>query len=181
MAYDVITILDATGTPRKVTVQTVETDELVQTVGIDQAGNPVGTGNPLHVQGAVLTDIKGLLGDTAAAQVWKSFNRTTTATGEAIWTPASGKRVAITHMVVSAYDTTAARMLFWFGASGDTTYSAGTDQLVLAWSCAPSSTVKPFIVLAPPKPILAATADHILRVTTDAAVDFDVSAYGYEF
>lgn len=122
-----------------------------------------------------------LLGTTVATQLWKSFNATTTQTGIAVWTPTSGKKVAITHLTIGTYGTTAARLILWFGASADTTYSAGTDQLVFAGSFAPSATAYPGVVLVPPTPILAGTVDYVLRVTTDAALSHDIAVYGYEF
>lgn len=181
MAYDTITILDAGGVSRKIAVQTVETDELIQTMGLDQGGDPVGSGNPMHVQGDVLDDIKELLGDVPAAQIWKSFATTGTESGTDIWTPASGKKIAITHIEINIGGTTGGIVTLWFGASGDTSYTAGTDQPVGApWEVAPSATVKPFKHISPAKPIIAATADHRLKITTSAGVTVKGVAYGYE-
>jgi len=114
-------------------------------------------------------------------QIWKSANFTTTQTGGAIWTPTASTRVAITYLAISAYGTTAARCIIWFGAGGDTTYTAGTDQLLWAGSFAPSSTSKPGAILSLPNSIFAATTDHVLRITTDAAISLDITVYGYEF
>lgn len=165
----------------------------------DVAHDSADSGNPVKIGGKAATslptavasgDRTNVLTDTfgrpltahidAAMQIWKSGNYTTTQTGTAIWTPTSGKKVVITNIVLGAYGTTAARVILWFGASGDTTYSAGTDQLVAAVSFAPSSTSKPGLVLCPPVPIVGATADYILRITTDAGVSIDVTVYGYE-
>lgn len=110
-----------------------------------------------------------------------AFNATTTQTGAAMWTPASGKRIAITSLVIGTYGTTAARVIIWIGASGDTTYTAGTDHAVVIASFAPSATVKPGLVLTPAVPIFSATADHILKITTDAGISIDVTWNGYEF
>lgn len=110
-----------------------------------------------------------------------AFNATTTQTGAAMWTPASGKRIAITSLVIGTYGTTSARVIIWIGASGDTTYTAGTDHAVVIASFAPSSTVKPGLVLTPAVPIFSATADHILKITTDAGISIDVTWNGYEF
>lgn len=128
-----------------------------------------------------LDTIITLLGSTVATQVWKSANYTTAQTGAAVWTPGSGKKIAITHLSIGTYGTTAARLILWFGASGDTTYSAGTDQLVFAASFAPSSSGYPGAILQPSSPILCGTADHILRITTAAGLSVDVAVYGYEF
>lgn len=114
-------------------------------------------------------------------QTWKSGNYTTTQTGVALWTPTAGKTVAVTYLAVSSYATTAGRVIVWFGASGDTTYTAGTDQLVWAGSFAPSANSKPGAILTFNTPIFSANVDYVLRVTTDAGISLDVSVYGYEF
>lgn len=117
---------------------------------------------------------------TPDMQVSKAFNATTTQTGAAIWTPAAGKKVVLTCLVIGTYGTTAARVIIWFGASADTTYTAGTDQPVVLASFAPSATVKPGLVLPLPVPLAAITADHVLRITTDAGISIDVTVHGYE-
>jgi hypothetical protein len=113
--------------------------------------------------------------------VSKSFNATTQQTGTDVWTPASGKKIAITSIVIGTYGTTAARLILWFGANADTTYTAGTDQLVLAASFAPSSTAKPGLVFTPAFPIFCNNADYELHCTTDAGLSVDIAAHGYEF
>lgn len=117
---------------------------------------------------------------TADMQVSKAFNATTTQTGVAIWTPAGGKKVVITSLVIGTYGTTAARVIIWFGGSADTTYTAGTDQPVVLASFAPSATSKPGLVFTPMAPVFAVTADHVLRITTDAGISIDVTVHGYE-
>jgi hypothetical protein len=116
-----------------------------------------------------------------AMQIWKSVNVTTSQAGTDVWTPASGKKIAITYLAVSAYATTAGRVILWFGANADTTYSAGTDQLIWAGSFVPSSSNTPGVVLQPPVPIFAVTADHEIHLTTDANISLDITVYGYEF
>ena len=131
-----------------------------------------------------ISDLKGrqLVGHIdQAEQVWKNFNATTTQTGAIIWNPAAGKKIAITHFTIGTYGTTAARLIMYMGADADTTYDGGTDQLVFAASYAPSTTSKPGTVVCPPVPIYAATVDHSLHITTDAALSVDVAVYGYEF
>lgn len=115
-----------------------------------------------------------------AMQVWKSGNYVTQQTGTAIWIPTATKKVVITYLSVASYATTAARVIIWFGASGDTTYTAGTDQLVWAGSFAPSANSRPGAIISLPFGICAATADHQLRITTDAGISLDVAVYGYE-
>ena len=125
---------------------------------------------------------RGLTAHIDPAQyVWKSFNATSAQTGIDVWSPASGKKIAVTHLVLSVYGTTAGRVLLWFGANADTTYSAGTDQLLLAASFAPSTTAKAGLVLALPHPVFCVTADYELHITTDAAMSVDVAVGGYEW
>lgn len=116
----------------------------------------------------------------ASMQVWKSANYTTQQTGASMWTPSTGKKICVTYLAVSSYATTAGRVIIWFGASGDTTYTAGTDQLVWAGSFAPSANAKPGAIVQLPFGLTAVTADHQLRITTDAAISLDVTIYGYE-
>ncbi len=116
----------------------------------------------------------------ASMQVFKSANYTTQQTGASMWTPSSGKKISVTYLAISSYATTAGRVLVWFGAAGDTTYTAGTDQLVWAGSFAPSANAKPGAIVQLPFGVTAVTADHQLRITTDAAISLDVTIYGYE-
>lgn len=113
-------------------------------------------------------------------QVWKAANPTTTQTGADIWTPSAGKKIVITYLAISSYATTAARVLIWLGASGDTTYTAGTDQLVWGGSFVPSANAKPGAIISVPNGIFAVTADHRLKVTTDGGISLDITVYGYE-
>jgi len=113
--------------------------------------------------------------------VSKAYNTTTQATGAAIWTPSSGRRIAITNIVVGSYGTTAGRLIIWFGASADTTYTAGTDQTVLAASFAPSTTAKPGLVFTPSTPIFCTDINYVLRATTDAGMSVDIVVHGYEY
>lgn len=116
----------------------------------------------------------------AGMQVWKSANYTTQQTGASIWTPSAGKKICITYLAVSSYATTGARVIVWFGGSADTTYTAGTDQLVWAGSFAPSANSRPGAIIQLPFGITAVNADHQLRITTDAGISLDVTVYGYE-
>jgi len=113
--------------------------------------------------------------------IHKTFNATSTQTGTDVWSPTSGKKIAITSIVVGTYATTAARIILWFGDNADTTYSAGTDQAVLAFSSAPSTTSKPGLVFTPASPIFCTTADRELHITTDAGISIDVCVAGYEW
>ncbi len=114
-------------------------------------------------------------------QTCKSFNATSAQTGIDIWTPGGGKKIAITSIVIGTYGTTAGRVILFFSANADTTFSEGTDQTVLKASFAPSTTSKPGLVFTPAVPIYSATADYELHITTDAAISIDVTVHGYEF
>lgn len=116
-----------------------------------------------------------------AMQSRKSFNATTQQTGSDVWSPASGKKIAITSVVISSYATTACRLILWVGANADTTFSEGTDDVIVKASFAPSSTTKPGLVFTPAVPIFTGTADHELHITTDAGCSIDLSIAGYEF
>lgn len=116
-----------------------------------------------------------------AMQSRKSFNATTQQTGSDVWSPASGKKIAVTSVVISSYATTACRLILWVGANADTTFSEGTDDVIVKASFAPSSTTKPGLVFTPAVPIFTGTADHELHITTDAGCSIDLSIAGYEF
>jgi hypothetical protein len=125
------------------------------------------------------------IGINPGQQIWKSATFTAQQTGVAIWTPASGKKIAISHLVFSFSEQLTGLARLWFGAGGDTTYTAGTDQLVFVATQfvngAPTTIAVPTIVLAPSVPILSAAADFVLRLDTTTAVDVDLAVYGYEF
>ena len=112
-------------------------------------------------------------------QGWKTLNATTAQTGVNIWTPGSGKKLAITSIIISTYGTTASKVTLWFAATGTTVYSG--HQVAFVGSFAPSSTVYPGAVHNPMVPIFCTTADYCLKITTPAALSIDVTVYGYEW
>ena len=116
-----------------------------------------------------------------AEQVTRSFNATSAQTGIELWAPTPGKRLAITNLQIGTYGTTAGRAIIWLGASGDTTYTEGTDQAVFKASFAPSTSAYPGAIVQFSPPFFAKTADHRLRITTDAALSIDVVVVGYEY
>lgn len=79
--------------------------------------------------------------------VTKTAQYTTTQTGAALWTPASGKRVVVTYVQIGVGGTTAGTMHIWFGASGDTAFTRGTDKAVFDHEFAPSATLKPGVII----------------------------------
>lgn len=112
--------------------------------------------------------------------VWKSANYTTTQTGATIWTPTSTTYIGIKYLAISSYGTTAGRVIIWFGASADTTYTAGTDQLIWAGSFAPSTTSRPGAIISVPGLIISNVVDYQMKITTDAAISLDITVYGNE-
>lgn len=116
-----------------------------------------------------------------AMQVTKGVNYSTTQTGAVIWDPTSGKKIAITSVVIGTYATTAARLLLWFGDNADSTYSAGSDQLLIGASFAPSTTSKPGMVFTPAVPVFCTTVDRELHITTDGNLSVDIVVNGYEW
>jgi hypothetical protein len=167
----------------------------------DVAHDAADSGNPLKVGGkaavsalptAVANGDRANLatdrfGRALTAQIdpgvmgFKAATYTTQQTGAALWTPAAGKCIAVSSFVVASFGTTAFRCTVWFGAAADTTYTEGTDKVVVDVNLAPSASVAPGVALALPVPICSTTADHVLRVTTDAAGSVRVQIHGYEF
>lgn len=152
-----------------------------QTKVTSSVGLPVAdAGGSLTVDSPELTTLVGLLGTSTASQVWKSWAVTTTQTGGTIWTPASGKKIAINVLHLFIGGSTDGTVTLWFGASGDTTYSAGTDQVAYGpWTVIAANA--PFATPPLEAPILSATADYLLRITTSAGITCAGEVYGYEF
>ena len=129
---------------------------------------------PLPIVSGVTT------GEAIKTQFTASFNKTTAATGDPIYTPASGKTLTVTDLIVSSYGITAARVIIWFGASADTTYTEGTDQALFKGSFVPSATVKEMAIVNFRSPVVCLQPDYVLRITTDAGISIDVVAVGHE-
>lgn len=112
---------------------------------------------------------------------WKSVAVNTAQTGAAVWTPASGKRVAVTHVQIGTQGSTVGKLTLWFGAAGDTAYTEGTDQPVVKQTFSPNAAanLNPGLVVAPLQPIFGGI-DQPLKITTSANLDCDVVVYGYE-
>jgi len=156
------------------------------------AGRPVKTGAkaanalPAAVANADRTNnVSDLFGRLLVAhidpamQTWKSGNYTSTQTSTIVWDPAANKKIAVTHLQIDSYGTTAGRIIIYFGTGA---YVEGTNQPVFKGKHSPSATSTPGAL--PPigvHPLYSATADAELRITTDAAISLDVVVYGYEF
>jgi hypothetical protein len=118
-------------------------------------------------------------GIRANVSVNKTVTQTTAQTGSAVWTPAAGKAVVITSLQIQSYGVTAGTAIVWFGGSGDTAYSRGTDFAIFDGEFAPTATNKPGVYVTFPTPIRG-TADFVLRLTTTNAQSITVSVWGYE-
>lgn len=145
-----------------------------------KTGVDVNADNPLPVTSDQLSDLLALLGGSGApAQVTKAASYTTQQTGISIWAPASGKRCAVKWLLISTGGTIAGKVTLWFGASGDTAYSPGTDQPVAIVNFVPSATAAPGLFMPFPDPVKG-LVDYRLRLTTDHDVTVDITAYGFE-
>lgn len=195
--------LGTAGTPSSdvLTVQgAASMTALLVTPGGNVAHDAADSGNPVKVGGKatsglpaevssgdradLVTDLHGRLLTaqiTPAMQISKPFRYTSAQTGTNLWDPTSGKRIAITHVLLGSGATTAGRLILWFGANGDTTYTAGTDQLILDMTFTPSANATPGAVIALPVPIFCTTADYEVHVTTDAGLTIGGVVYGYEW
>lgn len=142
----------------------------------------------IDANGAIWVQMAGALSSTVdsvdiqppGTQVKKSYNTTSQQTGADVWTPGGGKKIRVTSLEVSVYGTTAGRLILFFSANADTTYTEGTDEPLHKMSYAPSTTVKPGAIHEYVRPYQSATADYELHITTDAAMSVDIVAVGYE-
>jgi len=113
------------------------------------------------------------------AQMWKSAAYATTQTGTALWTPTGGKRIAVTSLSIGLGLETAGDLILFYSDSGDTSYTAGSDQLLGFWHCAGPGSAPPAVKFS--VPVFCTTADRILRVTTTNNLVVELAVYGYEF
>jgi hypothetical protein len=100
-------------------------------------------------------------------------------TGAALWTPGSGKKIAILAFDITVSGTAASDVALWYGASGDTAFTVGTDSAVFYGNFIPSSAISPGVSRG--GVWLSPTADHILRFTAGGANTYYVNTWGYEF
>lgn len=112
-------------------------------------------------------------------QLNKTVQQGGAATGVAIWTPGSGKKICVTSYDVTVLGTFSGDVTLWFGASGDTTFTLGTDFAVLYTNFVPSATISPGVSRS--GVWVSPTADHILRFTAPGANTYYINVHGYEF
>ena len=112
----------------------------------------------------------------------KNLQFTAAQTGGAVWTPATGKKIAVMSLQIQAGGTVAGSVQVWYGGSADTAFTRGTDYALFDGEFAPSATNKPGVILTPHIPFVSPTVDFILRITSSAAINpLTVSVWGYEF
>lgn len=104
----------------------------------------------------------------------------TAQTGTALWTPTTGKKFAVTDISITTGGTTAGIVTVWQGAAADTTYTVGTDPALFRGEFAPSANAKPGAIKSFNVPYISTTIDHVLRVTTSAAMTVYIQVNGYE-
>lgn len=134
--------------------------------GLPNGSNPIGKTSPGIPYGAT--------------RVKKTVTATTAQTGTAIITPTEGKTLHITYVQIQTAGTTAGDVQVWYGASGDTTYSRGTDAAIFDGTFAPSATLKPGFVTPSGTDFTSDTADDVLRYTTSAGITITITAWGWE-
>lgn len=103
----------------------------------------------------------------------KDAQFTTQQTGVAIWTPASGRRIVVTDMFVSATGTTDAEARIF-----DETDEPG-KRLFLA-TLDPSAQNSIYIPINLRVPFVSSAKDNVIKLTTTAAVKISVNLHGYE-
>jgi hypothetical protein len=110
----------------------------------------------------------------------KDGEYSTTQTGTALWTPTTGKKFVVTDFTISTGGTTSGIVTLWQGALADTTYTVGTDPALFRGEFAPSANSKPGVAKVMSVPFVSSTVDHLLKVTTSAAMTIYVQLNGYE-
>jgi hypothetical protein len=104
---------------------------------------------------------------------------TSAQTGTALVTPTGGKKLVVTEYQIQTTGTVGGHVQLWFGAGGDTTYSRGTDLAIFDGHFVPSATFSPGA--AKSGLWIASAADHVLRVTDDAAInELIINVWYYE-
>jgi hypothetical protein len=167
-------------------------------VGGNVANDAADSGNPVKVGGRAITawgtaitaaDRSDFITDLynrqiitfRPAELQKSFapaQFTTQQTSTMIWTPTSGKRIVVTSVIISTTGTTAGKITLYFGTGA---YTPGTTQPVAVINFVPSATSNPGAIVALSDHVAAlnVTTD-LLKVTSSAAVTFDLTIHGYE-
>lgn len=116
-----------------------------------------------------------------AMQTWKNFSATSTSVGHMIWNPASGKRIAVTNLQIGTTGSVASDLVIWFGDTSDTTYTAGTDQVLFDGTFVPSSSAAPGAVIQFNPPAFCTTANRKLRFSQPSSMQTKITVYGYEW
>ena len=103
---------------------------------------------------------------------------TTTQTSTTLWTPATGKAIAVDSIQIQAGGTVAGTVQVYFGTGA---YSRGTSRTIFDGEFAPSATLKPGVVMLAPARGWKGNVDDLLRVTDSAAINpLTVNVWGRE-
>jgi len=133
------------------------------------------TGLKVHLAGADVALPPHAIGYT---QVQKGATYNTARTGTAVWTPAAGNKVIIQSWQLTMSGTTASDVQLWFGSSGDTTYTRGTDYAIYDGGYTPTTGARDNQMQC--GVWISPTDDYVLRITTSAAVTIVINVWGYE-
>ena len=112
--------------------------------------------------------------------VHKDAEYTTAQTGTTLWTPTSTKKFVITDLTITTAGTTAGLVTLFQAASATTTYTAGSTPAIFRGNFVPSATSTPGVVKTFNVPYVSTTADHVVHVTTSAAMTVYIQLNGYE-
>ena len=119
----------------------------------------------------------------AGSVLWKALSTSTTQTGTIIGLGGGAfsatLREVYTHAMITVSGTVAGRVTLWWGANADTTYTEGTDQVLMDIEVIPSATRSETYILSAPAPVYG-PLNKTLRLTTSAAINpLRVGVYGY--
>lgn len=102
----------------------------------------------------------------------------TARTGTAVWIPAAGKKIVVQSWQIMCSGATQSDVQLWFGASADTTFTRSTDFAIYDGGYTPSDTGRDNQMAS--GLWISPAVDHVLRITTTAAVNIRMAVWGYE-
>lgn len=184
-----IEILDKNSAVIKVVSVLRDTDKDVPVTELGVGGSLVDSANPLPTVAEGIYE--AALGDNfmelpvpgLSAWVEKNERYTATVAGDPLWTPAAGKVFVCRQIMLEWDGANDGSVIVWSSASSaaDTTYSAGTDRLILLNRDAEPST-KGSGGIGPVKGLwVGQDAEYPLRVTITNNLNCDVAVAGWEY
>jgi hypothetical protein len=129
-----------------------------------------------------IRSVKGL--PDGATAFHKHYNNTAAAgagSAATVFDPPSGTLTVVTDVVISTYGTTTGKIILYFGADADTTYTIDTDIPIAVASFAPSATYSPGMIESPETKPKSTTTNHQIKYQNDAAIDVDIIIRGYTY